>query len=183
MHLQETTERVVLLDAGGLPIGTDLKATVHTEDTPLHLSFSCHVVNSDGQVLVTRRALSKKTWPGVWTNSFCGHPQPDEASEDSVARRASHELGLDITGLELVLPDFRYRAVDASGVVENEICPVMVGRITTDIAPDPDEVAEHAWMDWATVRTIARDSPHLLSPWCVAQVTALGDELFPREAS
>ena len=74
MHLQETTERVVLLDAGGLPIGTDLKATVHTEDTPLHLAFSCHVRNTDGDVLVTRRALSKKTWPGVWTSVMSTEP-------------------------------------------------------------------------------------------------------------
>ena len=178
-----TGDIVVLVDDDGQPIGTAPRLEVHTGETPLHLAFSTYLVDDAGRLLMTRRALGKKTWPGVWTNSACGHLLPGESAVDAARRRVPGELGADPEDLRMALPDFRYRAVDASGVVENEICPVMVGRITTDIAPDPDEVAEHAWMDWATVRAIARDSPHLLSPWCVAQVSALGDELFPREAS
>uniref|UniRef100_UPI00055FF952 NUDIX domain-containing protein n=1 Tax=Microbacterium sp. B24 TaxID=95616 RepID=UPI00055FF952 len=73
------TEYVVLLDDNGDEIGTAPKASVHGTDTALHLAFSCHVYNSRGETLVTRRALDKKTWPGVWSNSFCGHPRPAEA--------------------------------------------------------------------------------------------------------
>ena len=80
-------DHVVLLDDEGRAIGTAPKSSVHGRDTALHLAFSCHVMNDDGQVLVTRRALNKTTWPGVWSNSFCGHPRPAEPVLSAVHRR------------------------------------------------------------------------------------------------
>ena len=82
-------ELVVLTDEAGHAIGAAPKAEVHTTETPLHLAFSCHVLDAEGRVLVTRRALAKKTWPGVWTNSFCGHPAPGEDAEEAITRRAA----------------------------------------------------------------------------------------------
>ena len=107
---------VTLLAEDGTAIGTLPKSEVHTHDTPLHLAFSCYVLDREGRLLLTRRALSKKTWPGVWTNSFCGHPRPDEAMSDAVRRHGAGELGLQLSEIRMILPDYRYRAVDASGV-------------------------------------------------------------------
>ncbi|MER2138356.1 MAG: isopentenyl-diphosphate delta-isomerase, partial [Arthrobacter sp.] len=67
--MPQRREEVILLDNGGQMIGTADKMTVHTRETPLHMAFSTHVYHPDGRILVTRRALSKLTWPGVWTNS------------------------------------------------------------------------------------------------------------------
>ena len=61
------TEHVILLNAQGVPTGTLEKYAAHTADTLLHLAFSSWLFNAKGQLLVTRRALSKKAWPGVWT--------------------------------------------------------------------------------------------------------------------
>jgi|SRR5450830_677954 len=163
------TELVVLVDDSGNPIGTAEKFSVHGGETPLHLAFSCHLYDPAGRVLVTRRALGKLTWPGVWTNSFCGHPGPDEAMEDALARRARLELGIEIENLETVLPHFRYRAVDASGVVENEICPVYRAVTTDAVLPNPDEVAEYAWLEPAALRDAVTAAPFAFSPWLVLQ--------------
>lgn len=173
--MQTTEDLVVLLGEDAEPIGTAPRADVHTADTPLHLAFSCHLLDGAGRLLMTRRALSKRTWPGVWTNSFCGHPRPGESAEDAVRRYGRHELGLDVLDVRPVLPDFRYRAVDASGVVENEVCPTYVAR--TDAAPRPhrDEVAELAWADPVDVWSTVARTPWALSPWFVDQVRQLGD--------
>ncbi|MCT9820427.1 isopentenyl-diphosphate Delta-isomerase [Microbacterium sp. W1N] len=169
-------ERVVLVAEDGTPIGTALKAEVHTDRTPLHLAFSCHVVDTEGRLLVTRRALDKRTWPGVWTNSFCGHPLPGEPLAEAVLRRARHELGLELTDVHLALPDFRYRAVDAGGIVENEICPVYTAVATAQPLPRADEVAEYRWVDAADLAVAARATPWAFSPWLVMQAAQLWAE-------
>ena len=92
--MYDDVELVVLASEDGARVGTAPKATVHTADTSLHFAFSCYLLDDEGRLLVTRRALSKTTWPGVWTNSFCGHPGPSETSEDAVALRSVEELGL-----------------------------------------------------------------------------------------
>jgi isopentenyl-diphosphate delta-isomerase len=166
-------ELVVLMDADGKRIGTADKAGVHSADTPLHLAFSCHVFDEAGRVLLTRRALSKSTWPGVWTNAFCGHPVPDESFEDAVERRARHELGIGIRELEAILPDFRYRAIDASGIVEHEVCPVFRATIVGELAPCPDEVAEWAWVQPDALRSAVSTAPFAFSPWLVLQLDEL----------
>lgn len=167
------TEYVVLLDDFGNEIGTAPKASVHGPDTALHLAFSCHVVNDSGQVLVTRRALDKKTWPGVWTNSFCGHPAPAEPVLSAVHRRADFEVGLAVRDVELALPLFRYRAVDATGIVEHEICPVYVAHTDDEPQPNPDEVAEYRWVDPLDLAASLEATPWAFSPWLVLQAQQL----------
>lgn len=168
-----TPEQVVLLDAGGNPIGVAPKAEVHSTQTPLHLAFSCYLIGGDGRVLLTRRALSKKTWPGVWTNSFCGHPAPGESMEDAIRRRARQELGTEVSDIRIALPDYRYRAVDASGIVENEICPVYVATLRdAPLNPVPAEVAEWAWLEPSLLAQSAA-APFAFSPWMVDQIEQL----------
>lgn len=184
-HPADPADLVVLLDDDGTPRGTAPRASVHTTATPLHLAFSLYVVDTAGRLLLTRRALGKTAWPGVWTNSCCGHPKPGETVAAAVRRRTAEELGLEVAEVTTVLPDFRYRAVDASGVVEHEVCPVHVTVVPegTEPTPDPAEVAEHAWLAWSDVRRLAGAAPFLLSPWMVLQVEQLaavaGDDLRP----
>ncbi|AEG45569.1 isopentenyl-diphosphate Delta-isomerase [Isoptericola variabilis] len=168
--MTQPPDEVVLLADDGTPVGTAPRATVHHEDTPLHLAFSCYLLDDDGRVLLTRRALVKRAWPGVWTNAFCGHPRPGETFEDAIHRYARHELGTTVTGLRPLLPDFRYRAVDASGVVENEVCPVYVARVGGPLEPNPDEVMDHRWVGADEMVDAVARVPWALSPWMVLQV-------------
>lgn len=163
-------ELVVLLDEDGSAIGEAEKSLVHTTNTPLHLAFSCHIFNEAGEVLITRRALSKQTWPGVWTNSVCGHPGPGEPMVHAIARRAHDELGVSLDSITEALPDFRYRATDASGIVENEVCPVFVARTTTNPTPEESEVCEWAWVSPRALTDSIAQTPFVFSPWLVEQI-------------
>lgn len=168
---------VVLLDESHRPLGQLPKSQVHHAQTPLHRGFSCYLFDGAGQVLMTRRALGKKTWPGVWTNTCCGHPLPDEPVADAAARRLADELGLRLTRAELVLPDFRYRAVAPDGVVENEFCPVLIGNAEGEPQLDPTEVLEYHWTPWPHLVAVATTVPRLISPWAALQIPLLASHL------
>jgi isopentenyl-diphosphate delta-isomerase len=169
-------DEVVLLDESGTPIGRAPKSAAHGPDTALHLAFSCHVLNALGEVLVTRRALTKQSWPGVWSNSFCGHPKPAESLASAVRRRAEFELGIELAEVELALPLFRYRATDANGTVENEVCPVYIAITADEPDPNPREVAEFAWIAPEELGRAVEAAPWAFSPWLVLQAREL--ELF-----
>jgi isopentenyl-diphosphate delta-isomerase len=167
------TEQVVLLDENLQPCGVLPKSEVHHAGTPLHLAFSVYVFDPEGRLLVTRRAVGKQTFAGVWTNTCCGHPGPGEDLADAVRRRLATELGLEVDGLSLVLPEFRYEAVGADGVRENEFCPVFVARAAGDPAPEPSEVAEWRWVEWTAFCDVAETAPWAVSPWAAEQVPQL----------
>lgn len=171
--MSSAIELVTLLDDDGRPIGTADKSTVHSTNTPLHLAFSCHLLDGQGRTLATRRALGKQTWPGVWTNSFCGHPAPGETFEDAIRRRAAVELNVEVTDIRPALPNFQYRAVDASGIVENEVCPVYTAIYVGDgdVRPNPEEACEVAWIEIVDLEESATATPFAFSPWLVEQIT------------
>jgi len=165
-------EHVILLDESGNAIGRRDKRTTHTDSTPLHLAFSCYLFDSAGQFLVTRRSLDKLTWPGIWTNSFCGHPQESETMTDALARRAEFELGVTLDEVRLVLPAFRYRA-ELDGVVENEMCPVFYATARDEPRPNPAEVDSVQWLPWGDFLRKALADGSEFSPWCRLQARQL----------
>src|SRR4029450_9398591 len=138
----------------------------------LHLAFSAYLFDDDGRLLVTRRALGKRTFPGVWTNSVCGNPAPGEALLAAVRRRAARELGVDMTSLRLVLPRFAYRA-EMDGVVELEQCPVYAGWLAPDARPDLAEGEDAQWVGWADFSADVLAGSRDVSTWCREQVTQL----------
>ena len=170
-------EHVILVNDQGMVIGTQEKYAAHTSHTPLHLAFSSWLFNAKGECLITRRALSKKAWPGVWTNSVCGHPQSDEEIEQAIVRRCRFEVGAEITDITPVAAEFRYCETDPSGIVENEICPVFAARITKGLTINSDEVMAYEWVDLDALFQALDATPWAFSPWMVMEATTAREKL------
>lgn len=166
-------ELIVLVNRAGEPIGTAEKLGAHHGSTPLHLAFSCFVFNRKGHLLITKRALTKKVWPGVWTNSVCGHPGPNELMEDAIRRRLDFELGMGVTDMVCALPNYRYQAPPFKGIVENEICPVYLGRTFEEPKPNQEEVAACQWISWGDFLKSIENNPERYSYWSIQEATLL----------
>lgn len=169
-------ELVVLVDDNDKQIGTELKSKVHTKNTPLHRAFSLFLFDEEGRILATQRSENKKTWPGVWSNSICGHPIPKESYENAIKRRLNEELGCGIKNLKKV-SDYRYK-FEKDGVVENEICPVYMGEIDGDLSPNPKEIQAWGWFKWDDfVDELRLDDESKWSEWSKEEVFLIDKHL------
>lgn len=157
-------EQVILVDEDNNQIGVADKETVHTTHTPLHRAFSLFLFNVQKQLLVTQRALSKKTFPGAWTNSVCGHVSPEEQTIDAVKRRVKDELHIEASDIKEIAP-YRYKFSDKNGIVENEICPIFIGKTNEDPKPNKSEVEAWKWVDWKEFLETIQTHPGTYSPW------------------
>lgn len=168
-------EFVVLVDEQNHELGTVPKDTIHTQNTPLHRGFSLFLFNSKNEVLLAKRSKSKKTFPGLWTNTVCGHPEPGESAVDAAKRRLKEELGVDEEKLGEVkeVAPYRYRFADENGIVENEICPILVAYTDADLTPDPKEVEEWKWIAWEEFLEYIKKNPEVYSPWCREEASIL----------
>ncbi|WAH61101.1 isopentenyl-diphosphate Delta-isomerase [Pseudomonas silvicola] len=135
--------------------------------------FSCYIFDLQGRVLITRRSLGKETWPGVWSNSVCGHLDADEPLEAAVKRRSAFELGVVVDQVELLMEDFNYRADDADSTLEQGYRPVLRAMTYGTPSPEPAEVMEWQWVNAEAVLGSARAAPFVYSPWMVAQLQAI----------
>ena len=170
-------ELVVLVDDNNNPIGTAPKDKVHTFTTPLHRGFSLFIFNRNGELLLTKRAATKKTFPDVWTNTVCGHPGPDEDVVTAAKRRLREELGI-ISGDIKVVSPYRYKFADIHGIMENEICPILVGHTHEDPTSNPKETAGWKWMPWQEFLVEIQNIPDKYSPWCIEETVILKNILF-----
>ncbi len=161
-------ELVVLVDEKNNEIGTAPKDTVHTQNTPLHRGFSLFLFNKKQELLLTKRSKGKKTFPSVWTNTVCGHPGPGEGAIAAAKRRLKDELGIDVSNIKEIAP-YRYRFVDKNGIVENEICPILVAHADSDPRSSQDEVEAWRWVAWQDFLEDSKKRPGDYSPWCVEE--------------
>jgi isopentenyl-diphosphate delta-isomerase len=165
-------EYVVLVDKQNKVLGTAPKLKTHNKNTPLHRGFSLFLFNKKGHLLLQQRSSKKKTWPLIWSNSCCGHPMLNESSIDATKRRLQFELGITEKDIYEIIPDFQYK-VEKDGIIENEICPILIGFTNQEPLINKDEVSDVAWIKWNKFTEDISNNPNKYSEWCVLETEKL----------
>lgn len=157
------TEYVILVNENNREIGIADKLTAH-QNNLLHRAFSVFIFRNK-ELLLQQRAVGKYHSPGLWTNTCCSHPRPDEDITFAALRRLREEFGI-ITTLK-DLGWFYYNAHFANGLSEHEIDHVLIGHIAEDvnIIANPEEIQAYRWITLADLRQELASQPELFTPW------------------
>lgn len=156
-------EHVILVDTNDTPIGTMEKMEAH-EKGLLHRAFSILLFNKQGELLIQKRASSKYHSAGLWTNTCCSHPLPEESMEDATQRKLFQELG--ITGISLEFAyKFIYKASLDKDLMEHECDYVFIGQFDGVPVANPSEVEDWKFQDLQTLRAELQEHPALFTEW------------------
>jgi len=157
-----SAEKVVLVDHSDRPVGVAEKLQAHREGL-LHRAFSVFVLNSQGQLLLQKRAQHKYHSGGLWTNTCCSHPRPDETVLEAAHRRLQEEMGLDCELQELF--SFVYHAELDHGLTEYEFDHVLLGYSDRQPILNPEEAEAWQWLDLTALQADMQQNPQSYTYW------------------
>jgi isopentenyl-diphosphate delta-isomerase len=162
--------RLERVDETGRTIGTAEKLSAHQPPGRLHRAFSVFLFDDRGRLLLQQRALGKYHSPGVWSNTCCGHPYPDESPFAAAARRTDEELGISPV-LMREAGTVTYNHPDpASGLVEQEYNHLFAGLVRAEAQPDPEEVGDTVFVTAQELATRHAEDP--FSAWFMTVLDA-----------
>ncbi len=153
---------VILVDESDNEIGYLDKLEAHQKGI-LHRAFSVLIFNSAGELLLQKRADHKYHSSGLWTNTCCSHPKPNEPMVDAVQRRLKEEMGIECeTNFAY---KFLYRAALDHGLVEHELDYVFTGICDDKPVINAHEVADWKFVSLAEVRKDLVKNPEAYTFW------------------
>ncbi|MFY0652728.1 MAG: isopentenyl-diphosphate Delta-isomerase [Cyclobacteriaceae bacterium] len=155
-------EEVILVDEFDNPIGTMEKLEAHGSGQ-LHRAFSILIFNSKGQLLLQKRAESKYHSGGLWTNTCCSHPRPDENTDQAAKRRLEEEMGLS-ADLQWCF-SFQYEIDFDNGLTEHELDHVFIGKSDSTPEISNDEASDYKYVDLAWLKVDMKENPSNYTHW------------------
>lgn len=153
---------VVLVDADDKQIGLMPKLEAHQKGV-LHRAFSVFIFNSRGEVLLQRRAFGKYHSEGLWSNTCCSHPLPDETTQAAALRRLKEEMG--IQAEVHFLYSFLYKSELDKGLIEHEFDHVFWGVSDEKPVLNPLEVGDYKYITPSELAVAIKSNPDDFTEW------------------
>ncbi|MCP8465317.1 isopentenyl-diphosphate Delta-isomerase [Pseudomonas sp. ZM23] len=157
-----TDIQVILVDEHDNPTGTMEKLQAHHLGQR-HRAISVYLFNRAGELLLQRRAQGKYHCGGLWSNSCCGHPYPDESAQAAAQRRLFEEMGVRATLRKLF--EFSYCLELPGGMTENEYGHIFGAVDDQPPHPDPEEADDFRYIALADLEAELAAQPERFTPW------------------
>ncbi|MDP4010000.1 MAG: isopentenyl-diphosphate Delta-isomerase [Candidatus Shapirobacteria bacterium] len=154
---------VILVDENDQQIGIEEKMKAHEGDGKRHRAFSILIFNEKGETMLQQRALSKYHSGGLWTNTCCSHPRPEENTLAAAHRRLGEEMGFDCKLKEVF--EYKYQIKLDHGLSENEYLHVFIGKYDEDPIINRDEAEDWKWISWENLNEDVNKNPGSYTFW------------------
>jgi len=156
-------ETVILVDDFDKEIGTEEKIKAHQNGGKRHRAFSVLIFNDNDELMLQQRAISKYHCGGLWTNTCCSHPKPEEKTEEAAHRRLLEEMGFDCKLQEKFC--FKYSAPLDHDLTENEYDHVFVGYYNLEPKINREEAESWKWIAKQDLNKDIELNPEKYTPW------------------
>jgi isopentenyl-diphosphate delta-isomerase len=153
---------VVLVDEQDVPRGKMEKMNAH-ENGELHRAYSIFIFNSKKELLLQRRALTKYHSSGLWTNTCCSHPQPDEILIESAHNRLNEEMGFDCPIKDVF--NFIYKVRLDNNLTEHELDHVFIGHYDKNPIVNVQEVMDWKYVGINEIKQDLKFNPEQYTVW------------------
>jgi len=158
----QSIEQVVLVNQHDEQTGVMEKMEAH-EKALLHRAFSVFIFDSNNNMLLQQRALTKYHSGGLFTNACCSHPRPNETVHAAAVRRLQEEMGF-TTPITKAF-DFIYKASFENGLTEHEFDHVYVGNYEGEIKANPEEVESFCYISLPDLEIDIQQQPQKYTAW------------------
>ncbi|QGX91015.1 isopentenyl-diphosphate Delta-isomerase [Tatumella sp. TA1] len=156
------TIEVILVDKQDNPLGKMEKLEAHRQGR-LHRAITVYVFNSQHQLMLQQRAFSKYHCGGLWSNTCCGHPFPQEETQQAAERRLNEEMGLTLP-LEKLTQTY-YNLPVTNGLVEHEFGHIFTGITEQLPVLNPQEAESYRFASLTDIGQELLDYPERFTPW------------------
>ena len=128
-------ELIDILTPEGKPTGkTALKSEAHKNGW-FHATVHIWLFTSDEKILLQKRAMTKKVFPGLWDISVAGHIGAGEDVLTSAKREVLEEIGLELEDKNLIKIGTRIHQVShPNGIQDNEHHHVFIVELKTPLS-------------------------------------------------
>ena len=158
----KTNDFVILVDERDNEIGVMEKLRVH-ELGLLHRAFSIFIFNDKNELLLQQRAINKYHSGGLWTNTCCSHPSPNETIKDAANRRLHEEMGM---SCDLkIISNFIYKTDFENGLIENEFDYILTGISNSSPQINKTEVETYKWQSVSEIQSDMKLNPKKYTTW------------------
>jgi isopentenyldiphosphate isomerase len=115
------------------------------------------LTNSEGELLIQKRADSMNSLPGKWDQTAAGHVDEGEVYTEAAARELLEEMGISGVGLHETAT-FYTEETDESKT-KKRFNKIFVGTYNGEVAIDNDEVSGYKWIDPEELEKQMSESP------------------------